>query len=224
MKKQVLKRIGLLVCFLAVAVPVWSQGKQKEKIQKSTEILNEFKNMKESIPEHLLQEANGIVIIPNLINAGLGIGGKRGKGIAMVKNSDGNWSDPLFVSLTGGSIGFQAGVQSVDLVLVFKNRSTLANIGEREFNLGGDVSVAAGPVGRSTSASTDAKLDAEVYSYSRSKGLFAGISLNGTVLSVDDSANTAFYGKDVKSAAVLSTSSSSTQSQVKSLKESLNNF
>jgi len=223
MKTQMLKKVGLFLCVLALVVPASAQQKQQEKIHKSTEILNEFKSMKESIPEQLLQQAQGIVIIPNMINAGLGLGGKRGKGVAMVKNADGNWSDPLFVSLTGGSIGFQAGVQSVDLVLVFKNRSTLANIVQRKFNLGGDVSVAAGPVGRSSSANTDLKLDAEVYSYSRSKGLFAGISLNGTVLDVDNSYNTAFYGKTVKPSSVLSRSSSS-QSSVKDLKESLNTF
>jgi len=223
MKTQMLKKVGLFLCILALVVPVSAQEKQQEKIQKATEILNEFKNMKESIPEQLLQQAHGIVIIPNMINAGLGIGGKRGKGIAMVKNADGNWSDPLFVTLTGGSIGFQAGVQSVDLVLVFKHRSTLANIVQRKFSLGGDVSVAAGPVGRSSSANTDLKLDAEVYSYSRSKGLFAGISLNGTVLDVDNSDNAAFYGKTVKPSSVLSRSSSS-QSSVKDLKETLNTF
>lgn len=221
---KALKKIGLFLGLLVVAAPAISQEKQEEKIQKSTEILNQFKNMKESIPQQLIDQANGIVIIPNLINAGLGIGGKRGKGVAMVRNADGNWSDPVFISLTGGSIGFQAGVQSVDLVLVFKNRSTLTNIGTKSFNLGGDVSVAAGPVGRSSSAGTDSKLDAEAYSYSRSKGLFAGISLNGTVLGVDEDANTAFYGKDVKAASVFSTSSKSSHSQVKTLKESLNNF
>lgn len=203
---------------------VQAQEKQNEKIRKSAEILSEFKGMKESIPEELFQQAEGVVIIPGLINAGLGIGGKRGKGVAMVKNNDGTWSDPLFVTLTGGSIGFQAGVQSVDLVLIFKNRSTLVNIGERTFNLGGDISVAAGPVGRSSTANTDYKLESEVYSYSRSKGLFAGISLNGTVLGVDEDANHSFYGKDVTAATVLTSSKASAKAPVKELKESLNSF
>lgn len=224
MKRQLLKRVSAFLCVLALVVPASAQTKQQEKVQKSTEILNEFKNMKESIPEQLIQQAEGIVIIPSMINAGLGIGGKRGKGVAMVKNADGNWSDPLFVTLTGGSIGFQAGVQAVDLVLVFKNRATLADIGQRKFSLGGDASVAAGPVGRNATASTDEKLDAEVYSYSRSKGLFAGITLNGTVLDVDKEFNTAFYGKNVKASSVLSTSSTTSQSSVKDLKESLNSF
>ncbi len=224
MKTKIFKSMLLLFITTAIVNPLKAQEKQDEKIQKSTEILNEFKHMKESIPEQLMQQAQGVVIIPNLINAGLGVGGKRGKGVAMVKNADGNWSDPVFVTLTGGSVGFQAGVQAVDLVLVFKKRSTLANIGKRNFNLGGDISVAAGPVGRSSTADTDAKLEAEVYSYSRSKGLFAGISLNGSVLGVDSDANTAFYGKDVKAASVFSSSKASAQSSVKELKESLDTF
>ena len=224
MKTKIFKSMLLLFITTAIVNPLKAQEKQDEKIQKSTEILNEFKHMKESIPEQLMQQAQGVVIIPNLINAGLGVGGKRGKGVAMVKNADGNWSDPVFVTLTGGSVGFQAGVQAVDLVLVFKKRSTLANIGKRNFNLGGDISVAAGPVGRSSTANTDAKLEAEVYSYSRSKGLFAGISLNGSVLGVDGDANTAFYGKDVKAASVFSSSKASAQSSVKELKESLDTF
>ena len=224
MKTTIFKSMLLLLIATATVNPLKAQEKQDEKIQKSTEILNEFKHMKESIPEQLMKQAQGVVIIPNLINAGLGLGGKRGKGVAMVKNSDGNWSDPVFVTLTGGSVGFQAGVQAVDLVLVFTKRSTLANIGKRNFNLGGDISVAAGPVGRSSTADTDAKLEAEVYSYSRSKGLFAGISLNGSVLGVDRDANTAFYGKDVTVASVFSSSKASAQSSVKELKESLDKF
>lgn len=102
----------------------------------------------------------------------------------------------MFVTITGGSVGFQAGIQSIELVLVFKSRETLQDIGKGSFTLGGDISVAAGPVGRSSSASTDYKLEAEVYSYSRSKGLFAGISLSGSAIAIDDKANNSFYGND----------------------------
>jgi lipid-binding SYLF domain-containing protein len=146
------------------------------------------------------------VIIPNLINAGLGIGGQRGKGVAMLKKADGSWSNPVFVTLTGGSIGFQAGVQAIDLVLVFTKGSILTSLEKGEFNLGGSAAVAAGPYGRSSSASTDTKFDAEVYSYSRSKGLFAGISLNGSKLSVDQDANTAFYKTNGSANAIFSSS------------------
>ncbi|HXR85035.1 MAG TPA: lipid-binding SYLF domain-containing protein [Hanamia sp.] len=181
------------------------QEKQQDKIDASTKVLKDFSDMKGKIPTELLQITQGIIVVPKLINAGFVVGGKRGRGIAMVKNPDGTWSDPLFVTITGGSVGFQAGIQSVDLVLIFKNRSTLENIGEGSFTLGGDISVAAGPVGRSSTARTDYKLDAEVYSYSRSKGLFAGISLGGSAITVDDEANKAFYGKSVDSKTVFST-------------------
>ncbi|MGZ3752803.1 MAG: lipid-binding SYLF domain-containing protein, partial [Mucilaginibacter sp.] len=173
--------------------------KQTEKIHSAANVLKEFGKMKESIPHDLISEYEGIVIIPNMINAGLGIGGKRGKGVAIVKLADGKWSDPVFVTLTGGSVGPQIGVQSVDLVLVFRHKGVLTKVKNGDFTIGGDASAAAGPVGRTTSANTDYKLEAEVYSYSRSRGLFAGISINGSNLGIDKSANAAFYGSDISS-------------------------
>ena len=122
------------------------QDKQKEieKIDASIAVLKDFSQMKESIPRELMQITEGIIVVPKLINAGFVIGGKRGKGIAIVKLEDGTWSNPVFVTITGGSVGFQAGVQAVDLVLVFKNRETLEDIGNGSFTLGGDVSVKIG--------------------------------------------------------------------------------
>lgn len=196
----------ILVSLIFSSVSLFSQEKQDEKIQKSNEVVREFGGMKENIPVQLMQEAEGIVIIPNLVNAGLGIGGQRGKGVAMLKRADGSWSNPVFVTLTGGSIGFQAGVQVIDLVLVFTNGSILSSLEKGEFNLGGSAAVAAGPYGRSSSASTDTKFDAAVYSYSRSKGLFAGISLNGSKLSVDDEANTLFYKTNGSANAIFNSS------------------
>ncbi len=173
-----------------------SQEKQEDKIEAATKVLQDFGKMKEDIPSELLKVTEGIIIVPKLINAGFVLAGKRGKGLAMVKLSDGSWSDPVFVTITGGSVGFQAGVQSIDLVLIFKSAETLQDIGKGSFTLGGDVSVTAGPVGRNSSASTDYKMEAEVYSYSRSKGLFAGISLSGSAISIDTKANEAFYGNE----------------------------
>ncbi len=199
----------------------FAQQEQKEKIEKSTEVLRDFSKMKESIPARLLNEAQGIIIIPNMIKAGLGVGGQRGKGVAMVKTADGTWSDPAFVTITGGSIGFQAGITSTDLVLLFKDRATLTNIGNTAVTLGGAVSVAAGPVGRTATAGTNANFDAQVYSYSRSKGLFAGISLNGNSISFDEDANRAFYSSDVTASSVLAGSGKASSPGVKELKETL---
>lgn len=189
-----------LLCYSNVGK---AQGKEEERIEKATQLLRDFGSMKESIPQELLRISNGIVIVPKMINAGFVIGGKRGRGIAMVKNDDGTWSDPLFITITGGSIGFQIGVQAVDLVLIFKHRETLEDMGSGTFTLGGDVSATAGPVGRSGSATTDYKFEAEVYSYSRSKGLFAGISLAGSAINIDVNANESFYGGDVSTDDIL---------------------
>jgi lipid-binding SYLF domain-containing protein len=198
----------LLTCFI-VLTSATDAGKETERIQKSADVLRDFSKMKENIPNQLIQQAQGLIIIPHMINAGLAIGGKRGKGVAIVKMADGKWSNPVFVTFTGGSLGLQIGVQSVDLVLVFKHKDVLTKMQTGNFTIGGDVSVAAGPVGRNSTASTDYKLEAEVYSYSRSKGLFAGLSVNGSNISVDKSANANFYGAKSSSQAIFADVSSS---------------
>ncbi len=214
--------VTLLISAFAFSLSVNAQEKEVRKIQASTTVLKEFGKMKESIPSQLLEMTEGIIIIPKMINAGLVVGGKRGKGLAMVKDASGKWSDPVFVTLTGGSFGFQAGVQAVDLVLIFKNKETLLNISKSSFTLGGDISVAAGPLGRSSTASTDSKLEAEVYSYSRSKGLFAGISLSGAALEIDNAAIADFYGHAESSKTLFSGSSKASSSDVTTLKSTLN--
>lgn len=197
------------------------QDKELDKIDDATGVLRDFGKMKESIPRDMLQKTEGIIIIPKLINAGLVIGGKRGKGVAMVKLADGKWSNPVFITLTGGSFGLQAGVQSVDVVLVVKSAKTLHRIGTGSFTLGGDISAAAGPVGRSSSANTDYKLEAEVYSYSRSRGLFAGISINGAKLDIDASANKDFYKGTYTARSLFETSDKTSATSVKELKTTL---
>lgn len=211
----------MLLAGIMLSVAVRAQDKELKKIEASTNVLKDFGQMKESIPSELLKITEGVIIIPKMINAGLVVGGKRGKGIAMVKNANGTWSDPVFITLTGGSLGFQAGVQAVDLVLVFKHKESLETIGKGSFTLGGDISVAAGPVGRSSTASTDYKLEAEVYSYSRSKGLFAGISLSGAVLEIDAKANSEFYGKAATPKGIFSGTSMTKATQVGALKSTL---
>lgn len=223
-----MKRSKLLAFILPIIIASFSftsakcqdTDKEQEKIEASTKVLQDFSQMKESIPKELMEVTQGIIVVPKLINAGFVVGGKRGKGIALVKFEDGTWSNPVFVTITGGSVGFQIGVQAIDLVLVFKNRETLQDIGNGSFTLGGDVSVTAGPVGRSSSASTDYKLEAEVYSYSRSKGLFAGISLGGSAISIDKKANEAFYGNDDDAKTLFADTSTSSDS-VEQLKDVL---
>jgi len=215
-----LKITACICATLLITSGAFAQDKEEKRIETATVALADFGKMKESIPSELLAVTNGIIVVPKLINAGFVVGGKRGRGIAMVKKADGSWSNPVFVTITGGSFGLQIGVQSVELVLVFKHATSLTDIKKSSFTLGGDLSVAAGPVGRSSSANTDYKLDAEVYSYSRSKGLFAGLSLNGAALAVDTAANTAFYGKEMSANTIFNAENSS-DAKVKELKETL---
>jgi len=149
------------------------------------------------VPSDLLTNAYAVAVIPDVIKAGFVIGGRHGGGMISVKASDGTWSNPSFISMTGGSIGFQAGVQSTDVVLVFRTQRGVDSIVHGKFTLGADASVAAGPVGRDAHAATDAQLKAEIYSYSRSRGLFAGVALDGSVLAIDNDANQAVYGEGV---------------------------
>ncbi len=215
------KLFFLVAIFSMFFVEARSQEKQEDKITASTQVLKDFGNMKENIPEQLLKITEGIIIVPRMINGGFVLAAKRGKGIAMVKLPDGTWSNPVFVTITGGSIGLQAGVQSVDLVLIFKHRETLEKIGKGSFTLGGDISATAGPVGRNSTASTDYKMEAEVYSYSRSKGLFAGISLSGAAISVDGKGDEAFYGKDIDSNTLFTTSGENATASVVAMKNEL---
>src|SRR6202000_3327061 len=176
--------------------------------------------MKDGIPHQMIAKYEGVVIIPGLLNAGIGVGGKRGKGVAMIKLDNGKWSDPVFVTMTGGSIGPQIGVQSVDLVLVFRHKGVLTKVKNGDVTIGGDASAAAGPVGRRTSANTDYKMEAEVYSYLRSRGLFAGVSINGSNLGVDKQGNAAYYGSSISSRDIFETAKSNTEA-VSQLKETL---
>lgn len=144
----------------------------------------------------MLDEGRAVIVIPDTIKAGLVIGGRRGHGLMSVRMPNGAWSSPVFVKLTGGSIGFQAGVQSSDVVLVFRNDRSLDNLVNGKFTLGADAGVAAGPVGRNAAAATDGQLKAEIWSWSRARGLFAGVALDGAVLQIDDAANLDAYGSN----------------------------
>jgi lipid-binding SYLF domain-containing protein len=145
-----------------------------------------------AIPAALLRDAQGLAIVPGLIKAGFVIGGRHGRGVLLTRTPDGGWGRPEFITLSGGSIGWQVGVQSTDVVLVFKTHRGLDRIRTGKLTLGADVAVAAGPIGRQAEAGTDALLEAEIFSYSRTRGLFAGLSLEGGALLLDNS-TTAFY-------------------------------
>jgi lipid-binding SYLF domain-containing protein len=182
----------VLVSSLQAAV---AGEREDERARNAVRVITDIQAIPENaIPDKLLDEARAVVIVPDTIKAGLVIGGRRGHGVMAVKNPDGTWSNPSFVTLTGGSIGFQAGVQSADIVLVFRSDRGLDSIVNGKFTLGADAGVAAGPMGRNASTATDGQLKAEIWSWSRARGLFAGVAIDGAVLSIDDEANQAVYG------------------------------
>ena len=167
-----------------------------ERIQKSIEILRELTaTPDDAIPQYLLERAEAIVVIPSLVRGGFVVGAKHGKGIISVRDRAGNtWSPPAFMSMTGGSIGWQIGAEAVDMVLLVMNKEGVGELLEDRFTLGGNLSVAAGPVGRSASAATNAQVSSQILAYSRSKGLFAGATIEGAALHEDRDANKNFYG------------------------------
>ncbi len=188
---------ALLLCACAVLAPAVGFAAEDEltRAQAAIRVLDEIMQAPDrAVPRKLLEEAQAIAVIPDVVKAGLVVGGRHGRGLVSVRTADGTWSNPSFLSLTGGSLGFQAGVQATDVVLVFRTARGLDSLVHGKFTLGADAAVAAGPVGRTAEAKTDAQFKAEIYSYSRSRGLFAGVALDGSVLGIDHRANETVYG------------------------------
>ena len=172
-----------------------AQVKEEQTVEASRAVLTELVAVPlKSIPRSMLANAQGIAIIPNVIKGSFVIGARHGKGVLLIRDEDGQWRAPVFISLTGGNIGWQIGLQSTDLILVFKTRQSVQGILSGKLTIGADAAAAAGPIGRQAAAATDAHLKAEILSYSRSRGLFAGVSIDGSVLQVDRAANAAYYG------------------------------
>ncbi|MBS0569423.1 MAG: lipid-binding SYLF domain-containing protein [Proteobacteria bacterium] len=183
---------------VAIAGPAHAGEQESARAQNAVRVLKQIMQAPDSrIPGHLLRDAYAVAVIPDVIKAGLIIGGRHGLGLLSVKTPNDVWSNPTFIGMTGGSIGFQAGVQSTDVILIFRTQRGVDSIVHGKFTLGADASVAAGPIGRAANAATDAQLRAEIYSYSRARGLFAGVALDGSVLSIDNTANQAVYGEGI---------------------------
>ncbi len=178
------------------AAPASAAGEETARVAAAADVMNQIMQIPEkAIPPALLSGAQGLAIVPGVIKLGFVVGGQYGRGVLVVREKDGSWSEPVFVTLTSGSVGWQIGAESTDFVLVFKNRRGIDGILSGKYTLGADAAVAAGPVGRRAEAATDVKLAGEIYSYSRNRGLFAGVSLEGSALQVDDAADAAFYGR-----------------------------
>lgn len=190
--------LGLAALLLAASAQAAADD-PADRIEAATEILEKTLNLPEQeIPPALLKNAQGIAVIPGVIKAGFFVGGSYGRGLLNVRDANGRWSQPIFLKLFAGSLGWQIGAQSTDVVLVFKTKRSVEGLINGTFTLGADAAVAAGPVGRRGEAATDVDLKAEIVSYSRSRGLFAGVSLEGAKLDVDRDANTEFYGRAVR--------------------------
>jgi lipid-binding SYLF domain-containing protein len=196
------KHKNLLIAFvmlfvLASSMPAWASD-YSERSMNATKVLTEVMQIPDKgIPDELMEHAVAVAVIPHMVQGALGLGGTYGKGLVSHRGTDGKWSAPSFIEIGGGSVGLQLGVQATDVILVFTSDDGFKGLLDGKVKLGADAAVAAGPVGRKGEVATDVLLKSPVFSYSRSKGLFAGISLEGAVVSIDDSANKKVYGKAV---------------------------
>lgn len=196
--QTITRRLGCAVlAFAALAFHAGAQAQSREeaKLLTATRVLDELRRSPDTaIPERLLQSAYGVAVIPGVTKVAFILGGRRGSGVLTVRDSRGRFTNPVFVNLTGGSVGFQIGAQESDVVLVFTTRGGIEGISDGKLTLGVGASVSAGPVGRQAEAAAGA--NAEVLAYARSRGVFAGVSLDGTALSMDARGNRAFYAND----------------------------
>ena len=197
MKRSLMALIFSLVALLGTMAPATAKEDSVERLQNAGNVLKEIMAAPDNgIPEEVLDDAKCIVVVPHLIKAGFIVGGKHGRGVASCRTATG-WSAPAFVSVGGGSWGLQIGAEGVDLVMLVMNDKGLQHLLSSKFQLSGEGSAAAGPVGRHASAGTDWKLNSELLTYSRSKGAFAGLTLEGAVIEQDADSTIAIYGKDV---------------------------
>ncbi len=200
------KRTSILgmVWLLAHGSIAWGQLKEDSTVRESINVFSEVMSLPaEGIPRALLSDAHAVAIIPRVIKGSFVVGARHGNGVLLVRDDNGGWHAPVFISLTGGNIGWQIGVQSTDVILVFKTTQSVNGLLSGKFTLGADAAVAAGPLGRQAAAATDGRLGAQIYSYSRSRGLFAGVSLDGSVIQMDRMSNATYYRSPVPGAPVV---------------------
>jgi lipid-binding SYLF domain-containing protein len=197
-----LMKTSLIVMSLIsmLALPAFGQKKEEERVENAGTVVKEIMDVPDDVPQSVIDKADCVVVLPSVIKFAIGIGGSYGRGVMTCrggKDFHGPWGAPTMMALEGGSLGLQLGGQATDFVLLLMSQKSATNILSSKVKLGGDASAAAGPVGRNVSAETDVTLRAEILSYSRARGLFAGISLAGSTLRPDNDANKALYGKEV---------------------------
>ena len=196
-----IRKISMGVCMLLLASGLYAANKEQKRLENSGVVMEEIMNTPENIPQEILEKAECVIVFPSVLKLAVGIGGSYGRGAMVCRTGSGfkgPWGAPAMYALEGGSFGFQLGGQATDLVLLVMNDRGAQSILSSKVKLGADASAAAGPKGRDASADTDAYLRAEILSYSRSRGLFAGISLEGSTLRPDDDASEQVYGRKIK--------------------------
>ena len=194
MKRLVLLTLVMFLCSFAIAADEPPASKASERVQAAADVLNEIQSAPDSgIPQEILGKAECVAVVPSMLKGGFIVGGKYGRGLASCRTPKG-WSTPAFFTITGGSLGFQIGGQAVDLVMLIMNNDGMQHLLSSKVALGADASVAAGPVGRHAEGNTDWKMRAQVLTYSRARGVFAGVSLNGAVMKQDKDSTREFYG------------------------------
>ena len=197
-----------IICTLFLVSGVWADDSKQRKILRTSQLILEEiqKSPDQQIPMNLISKAKAIIVFPTMLKAGFFVGARYGKGIASVRAEEtGEWGPPAFLFTTGGSFGFQFGAQTIDLILLVMSQRGLEGLLNEQFTLGGDIAISAGPVGRHAEASADVFMQGEIYSYSRSKGLFGGVSLKGTIITSDSDANLTYYGHPYTSKEILLT-------------------
>jgi lipid-binding SYLF domain-containing protein len=202
-----MKRTVVALSLTALMVlPAFGQDKETDRVASAGTVISEIMNVPDDIPQSVIDKADCVVVLPSVIKAAFIVGGSYGRGVLTCRsgrNFRGPWSAPSMMALEGASFGLQLGGQATDFVLLLMSPTSAANILKSKVKIGGDASAAAGPVGRNVSAETDASMRAEILSYSRARGLFAGISLSGSTLRPDNDANKALYGKPVTADAIV---------------------
>jgi lipid-binding SYLF domain-containing protein len=203
-----MKKFLLATMVLGLSSLSWAGSETRqdsiERLDKAAEVLNEvMATPDKGIPQEVIEGAKCIAVVPHMIKGAFFLGGKHGRGVATCRTAKG-WSAPAFISVGGGSAGLQFGVQGIDLVMAVMNKQGMQRMLSNKFQVGGDAAAVAGPVGRHASAGTDWKLDSEILTYSRSKGLFLGISLTGAVVQKDDDSTRAIYGRMIPQRTILS--------------------
>jgi lipid-binding SYLF domain-containing protein len=201
-----MKKIMMLVALLSMTSIGWAESDREatnDRLDHAGSVMHEIMAAPDKgIPEEVLEHAKCVAVVPHLLKGGFVVGAQNGRGVATCKTANG-WSAPLFFSLTGGSFGLQIGVEGVDLVMIIQNERGMRQLLSSKFELGADASVAAGPVGRHASANTDWKMEAEILTYSRARGAFAGLTLNGASIRHDEDSTRAIYGHNVSNHKIL---------------------